>query len=182
MRLAKPEPPANPAKIEVLEAFSYGCVHCFNFEPSMVAWRQKQPKDVDVQLLPATFNSNFAMFARGYYAAEALGVAQKLHEQVFDGIWSRQSEFNDFAAVADLYTRLGVDHEQFMIAARSPSIVIALQKATDKAARLRLDATPTLYVDGKYQVLLTGVNTFDEFVQRLDAVVLLARTEHKAPR
>jgi protein dithiol oxidoreductase (disulfide-forming) len=178
--LATPEATAGGKKIEVLEVFSYGCIHCFEFEPAMRAWRKKLPKDVDLQLMPATFNSNFALYARGYYAAEALGVARSLHEQVFDTIWTKRFEINDLGALANLYARLGVNREKFLIAARSPSTEVALQKATAKSERVKLGATPTLYVDGKYQVLLTGVTSYNDIIQRLDAVIAKARAERKS--
>ena len=31
-------------KVEVVEVFSYGCVHCKNFEPMFGAWKKAAPK------------------------------------------------------------------------------------------------------------------------------------------
>ncbi len=35
------------SKIEVLEAFWYGCSHCFRFEPLVADWESKAADDVD---------------------------------------------------------------------------------------------------------------------------------------
>jgi protein dithiol oxidoreductase (disulfide-forming) len=180
-QLATPEPTASGKKIEVLEVFSYGCIHCFEFEPAMREWRKHLPKDVQLQLMPATFNINFAMYARGYYAAEALGVAMKLHDQVWDAIWVKKLEVPDINALANLYLRLGVDHDKFLVAAKSPEVEVALTNAGQKSERMKLGATPTLYVDGKYQVLLTGVTSYNDIIQRLDALILKVRAERRAP-
>jgi protein dithiol oxidoreductase (disulfide-forming) len=180
-QLVTPEPTATGKKIEVLEVFSYGCIHCFEFEPAMREWQKQLPKDVQLQLMPATFNVNFAMYARGYYAAEALGVAKKLHDQVWDAIWVKKLEVPDLNALANLYLRLGVDHDKFLLAAKSPEVEAALKNAGRKSERMKLGATPTLYVDGKYQVLLSGVTSYNDIIQRLDALILKVRAERRAP-
>ena len=178
-RVTPPEPVTTGKKIEVLECFSYGCVHCYNFESVLRQWKQTMPKDVQLTLLPATFNSNFAMYARGYYAAEALGVAAKLHEQVFDTIWKNQFVVNDLGTLANLYLRLGVDRDKFLAAANSPRVDAALKAATAKSERLKLAGTPTFYVDGKYMVLTTGAATYGDVMHRLDALIVKARAERK---
>jgi thiol:disulfide interchange protein DsbA len=178
-RLATPEAVSTGKKIEVLEVFSYGCVHCYEYEPEVRLWKQRQPKDVQVTLMPATFNSNFALYARGYYAAEALGVAGKLHEQVFDTIWKNKFAVADLNTLANLYLRLGVDHDKFLAAARSPGVDAALKQATDKAERLKLAGTPTFYVDGKYQLLTDGAASIADVMKRLDALIAKARFERK---
>jgi thiol:disulfide interchange protein DsbA len=181
-QLTTPEPTATGRKIEVLEVFSYGCIHCFEFEPAMREWQKRMPKDVQLRLMPATFNVNFAMYARGYYAAEALGVAKKLHDQVWDAVWVKKLEVPDIDALANLYLRLGVDHDKFVAAAKSPEVEAALKNAGRKSERMKLGATPALYVDGKYQVLLTGVTSYNDIIQRLDALILKVRAERSGRR
>lgn len=176
--LPAPQPTETGRKIEVLEAFSYGCIHCFNFEPAMRAWKQQAPADIQVVLLPATFNTNFALFARGFYAARALGLADSTHEQVFDAVWKDNVPVQNEAQLADLYARLGAKREDFVSALHSPAVNTAVQGATDKASRLKLDGTPSLYVDGKYQVLLAGATSYDDIIARLDSLVAKARAEH----
>ena len=38
----------SPGKIEVVEMFWYGCIHCFNFDPYIDKWADKLPKDVGI--------------------------------------------------------------------------------------------------------------------------------------
>jgi thiol:disulfide interchange protein DsbA len=179
VRQDTPEPVVTGKKIEVLEVFSYGCIHCFEFEPAMREWKQRIPQDVQLVYMPATFNTTFAMYARGYYAAESLGVASKLHEQVFDTVWKNQLQAQDMNQLANLYLQLGVDRKQFLAAANSAAVDTALTDATAKAERLKVAGTPALYVDGKYQVLLTGITSYGDIIQRLDALILKARAERK---
>ena len=171
-----------PGKIEVLEAFSYGCVHCFEFEPAMRAWKAHLPADVQLEYLPATFNGLFALYARGYYAAKALGIADSTHEKIFDAIWKNGMQAKDDETLANLYARVGADHDKFVEALKSMGVQAAISAAGAKAERLKLEGTPTLYVDGKYQVLTNGATSYDDIMQRLDAVIAKARAEHKAAR
>ncbi len=181
-QLATPEPTATGKKIEVLEVFSYGCIHCFEFEPAMREWQKRTPADVQLSLMPATFNTTFAMFARGYYAAEALGVAKKLHEAVFDAVWVKKLPVPDMDALANLYAGLGVDRDKFMAATKSPEVEAALRSAGRKSERMKVGGTPALYVDGKYQVLLTGVTSYNDIIQRLDALIFKVRAERSSQR
>jgi thiol:disulfide interchange protein DsbA len=180
--LANPVTTDTGGKIEVLEAFSFGCIHCFNFEPALSAWKAKLPADVQVNYLPATFNSNFEMFARGFYAARALGIEESTHEKVFDAIWKSNTPPQDMGGVVDMYVRLGADRARFTSALSSLGVQTAVNAAGVKAERLKLEGTPTLYVDGKYQVLPDGGSSYDDIFQRVDALIVKARAEHKAVR
>jgi thiol:disulfide interchange protein DsbA len=179
--LPHPEPVSTGNKIEVLEFFSYGCVHCNEYEPSVRAWQSRQPKDVQLVLIPATFNGNFALYARGFYAAQSLGVADKLHEKMFAAVWGVQGHAaNNIEQLADLYAGLGVDRAKFLEAARSMGVAAKISSTTEKSERMLLQGTPTFYVDGKYQLLTIAAGSFDDVFARLDALVARARAERAA--
>jgi thiol:disulfide interchange protein DsbA len=130
--------------------------------------------------LPASFNPIFELFARGYFAAKALGIADSTHEKVFDTVWGAGIQPKDDEQLISLYVRLGADRAKFSEALASMGVQAALSAAGVKAERLKLEGTPTLYVDGKYQVLTNGVTSYGEIMQRLDAVIAKARAERKS--
>ena len=79
-----------PAKIEVVEFFWYGCIHCYNLEPLLEAWVPKLPPDVAVPPRPGGVQrAAWAHDAAIFYAFEALGVLDKLHRPLFDAIHQR---------------------------------------------------------------------------------------------
>ncbi|MCB1631223.1 MAG: thiol:disulfide interchange protein, partial [Pseudomonadales bacterium] len=47
VRLAQAMPTADPQKIEVVEVFWYGCIHCYHLEPLIETWRKTLGADVD---------------------------------------------------------------------------------------------------------------------------------------
>jgi thiol:disulfide interchange protein DsbA len=174
-RLAAPEPTHDPQKIEVLEVFSYGCIHCFELEPALRAWKARLPPDVDLQYLPATFRPEFQLYARGFYAAEALGQLEATHARVFDALWKEGRQIRSLGDLANLYAGLGVDRARFVEAAQSAENRAAVDAAYDKIRRLKVDGTPALYVAGRYRVLPTLISTQEELLQRVDALIVLER-------
>ena len=59
-RLARPVPvDAAAGQIEVLEFFSYSCVHCYRFEPVMKDWMKTLPSNVVFKRTPVGFNAAF---------------------------------------------------------------------------------------------------------------------------
>ena len=178
-RLAAPEPTHDPQKIEVLEVFSYGCIHCFELEQALRAWKARLPPDVDLQYLPATFRPEFQLYARGFYATEALGQLEATHTRVFDAVWKEGRQIRSLGDLANLYAGLGVDRTRFFEAAQSAENRAAVDAAYDKIRRLKVDGTPALYVAGRYRVLPTLIYTQEELLQRVDALIALERAERQ---
>src|SRR5215831_3106660 len=82
--LIKPAQPTNvaPGKVEVIEVFSYGCPFCFQWLPTIDKLKTALPKQAAMSYLPASWHpeEGWLTFQRAYFAAEALGVAEKSHE------------------------------------------------------------------------------------------------------
>ena len=76
--LLVPLPTNDPDKIEVIEMFSYLCIHCFNFDAAVSEWASRQDESVVFSRIPAIFNKTWQLFAQAFYTAEVLGVGDKL--------------------------------------------------------------------------------------------------------
>jgi len=174
-RLATPEPTHDPQKIEVLEVFSYGCIHCFHLESTLHAWQARLPADVELQYLPAVFQPQAELYARGFYAAAELGQLAATHARVFDALWNGHMPIRSLGDLANLYAGLGLDRARFIDAAQSPENRAAVDAAKEKIMRLKVDGTPAIFVAGRYRVLLTLISTSEELLQRVDAVVAMER-------
>ena len=48
-------------KIEVVELFWYGCIHCYTMDPYLDKWADKLPKDVVFKRIPAIPRKNWAL-------------------------------------------------------------------------------------------------------------------------
>ena len=155
-------PQAEEGQLEVVEMFSYMCVHCFNFDAPVSVWAERQPDDVAFRREPAIFNKSWELLAQAFYTAEALGVSDKTHDPMFEAIHTLNQDLRDPAKMAALFKQFaGVDEADFMQAYKSFSVRSKVQQANTRGRQYRVSAVPTLIVAGKYKVdgRMAGSNT-----------------------
>ena len=170
---------ADPRKIEVVEVFSYGCPHCFEFEPSIEAWKAKQPPDVLFRRVPAVFREDWKILAQAYYAAEALGVVDKVNRSIFEAIHLKGLNPKDPNVLAAVFKEsAGVDGEEFNKVLNSFGVRSKVLQADAIGRMYRLAGVPTLIVGGKYTVY--GQNFVGGNVDRLTVVDFLVAKERAA--
>jgi thiol:disulfide interchange protein DsbA len=161
--LAAPHERLSPkGKVEVVEVFSYGCIHCAHFAPSAEQLRKSLPKGVVFKLLPAPFNEQWMPFARAYYAADKLGVVERTHLALFQAKFEQQYPINTLDELADFYASHGVNRAEFMRIATSDAATAQMKKDLALIEKWQVDGTPTIVVDGKYRS--AKVKTLDELV------------------
>jgi len=139
--------------VEVVEVFSYACVHCYSFDPLIDAWRHRQPADVYFERVPATFNPIWEQLARAYYAAEALGVTEALHMPLFEAIHVHRVDIRDDALLARIFRRYAdVEPSAFEDTFNSFGVDTEVRQAGALSRAYRITAVPTLVVAGKYRI------------------------------
>lgn len=142
---------SSDGKVEVVEVFSYGCIHCAEFAPDADKLRKSLPPGVVFKLLPAPFNQEWLPYARAYYAAKQLGVVEQTHLKLFVAKFAQHYPLNSLDDLADFYARQGVDRAKFMQIATSPQATAALKADLALIQKWGVDGTPTIVVDGKYR-------------------------------
>jgi protein dithiol oxidoreductase (disulfide-forming) len=152
----RPLDPADGA-IVVEEFFNYICPGCNAFEPLFAPWAAKQPSDVKVVHVPASFRADFVQYARAYYAAQSLNIAEKTHAAVYEGIHRARTlpaegQRPDEEKIAAFYAGYGVDQKQFLAAMRSFAVDLKVRRAADHMTRIRIPSTPSVVVNGRYLV------------------------------
>ncbi|KAF1688860.1 thiol:disulfide interchange protein DsbA/DsbL [Pseudoxanthomonas koreensis] len=143
-------------RIEVAEVFGYTCPHCATFEPELQAWKKRQPADVALVQVPGAFGGYWNPYARAFYAAEALGVLEQSHGAMFNAVHVQRSlPVNANVSAADLapfYAQYGVDAKRFTDAYNSFGVDAKINRARQFATRTRVEGTPSIVVNGKYNV------------------------------
>ncbi len=165
--LKPPQPTAAGGKIEVVEFFWYGCIHCYNLEPALEGWLKKLPPDAQFRRVPAIFNPRWEHDARIFYAFEALGVLDKLHRPFFDAIHQDRLRSDDPKALAQWLEKQGVDAQKFTDVMKSFSVHSRVQRAKLMTAGYKIDGTPAIAVDGRYTVS-AGEGMFETVSQLID--------------
>ena len=143
------------AKIEVIEAFWYGCSHCFRFEPLVEDWKANAPADVDFMRFPAMWNGLMKIHAQIYYTAEALDVVDVIHEPVFNAINLEGNRLQNERQIAALFASHGIDEEAFSRAFNSFGVRTRVNQAESRMQDYRIQSTPNVIVNGKY-LIATG--------------------------
>jgi thiol:disulfide interchange protein DsbA len=147
------QPTSAPAgQIEVIEVFNHTCVHCYDFQPMVNAWVKSKPANVKFTYLAAPLGGPFDVFARGYFAAEALGMADKVHQGVFDAVFKEKVQIRTIEELAAVYEKLGVPRADFLAAASSFAVNARMKQTAQMLTRYDALSTPTILVAGKYRV------------------------------
>jgi thiol:disulfide interchange protein DsbA len=153
VRLGRPAPVDAPAgQIEVLEFFAYSCIHCFNFEPVMAAWIKKKPANVVVRRTPVKFSEAFVPMQRFYYALEAMGLVDTLHERVFKAIHVDKQRLTTPEAIIDWVAKQGVDKAKFASVFNSFAVAGKSNRAAQLQDAYQVEGTPALGVAGRFYV------------------------------
>ncbi|EIM03436.1 disulfide bond formation protein DsbA [Rhodanobacter thiooxydans] len=153
---------SSDGKVEVVEVFSYGCIHCAQFAPAAEKLRQQLPAGVEFKLVPAPFSAEWLPYARAYYAAKQLGVVERTHLKLFDAKFAQHYPINSLDELANFYAAEGVDRAAFMRLATSPEATAKMKEDLALIQKWQVDGTPTIVVNGKYRV--ATVHSFDEML------------------
>ena len=153
----RPLEPADAGVVVVEEFFNYICPACNNFEPLFVAWASKLPAYAKLQHIPASFRADFMQYARAYYAAEALGVADKAHQAVYEAIHHAhtlpaEGDKPDEERIAKFYGEYGVSAQDFLAAMRSFGVDSKVRRANEYMTRAKIPSTPSIVINGRYLV------------------------------
>ncbi|EED31212.1 thiol-disulfide isomerase and thioredoxin [gamma proteobacterium NOR5-3] len=139
-------------KIEVVEFFWYGCGGCYSFEPLVVQWKKTLADDVAVIGSPAMWNALMEVHAKAYFAAEALGVLDRVHIPLFQAIYLDRKRLQSEGDLADLFAANGVAREDFSKAFNSFGVSSQVRQANARARAAKITSTPEMMVAGKYRI------------------------------
>jgi thiol:disulfide interchange protein DsbA len=181
-------------KIEVAEAFSYACPHCYRAKGDMAKLAASLPADAKMVYVHASFipSEGWPMFQRAYYTALQLGIAEATHDGVFQAIWetgeiplidpATQRTRRPLPTIEDaakFYARVTrVKQAEFLKVANSPEIDAAMKRADELIRQWKVPGTPALVVNGRYLVNDRNI-TFAEVTQVVQFLITLERARLK---
>lgn len=150
--LDKPVATRDSSKIEVVEMFSYGCPHCYEFEPLLREWRKQQGDEVDFWWFPAVWNKPMALYARAFYAASEMNVEEIIHHPLFTAIVIEQRKLSNESELADFFTAYGIDKDAFTKAFHSSAVDDKVKQAEARVRDYKPAGVPEIIVNGKYRI------------------------------
>ncbi len=170
-KLPQPQPTDTGDKIEVLELFWYGCPHCFHLEPGLDKWLERRPPNVAFRRMPAVLGPHWEPPARAFYAAEQLGVLDKIHTPLFDAMQVKKRKLDSEDELAEFFVEQGVPKEAFLKAYRSFAVDVKMRRAVEMGKRYGVDGVPSFIVNGKYRTSATQTGGIEKLFEVLDYLV-----------
>jgi thiol:disulfide interchange protein DsbA len=151
--LAAPQRQDVNGKIEVVEFFSWGCPHCYEFYHKLARWLATIPKDASFKRIPVGLgHPEWEALARAYYALQTTGDVDRLDSQIFEDIHKNHVWLYDEQSITVWVGKHGVDVSKFTAAFRSFGVITSTGQAEQKAVDYRIPGVPALTIAGKYMV------------------------------
>jgi cyclophilin family peptidyl-prolyl cis-trans isomerase len=169
--LDRPVPTRDNSKIEVVEMFTYGCPHCYEFEPLVKAWGKQQASDVDFWVFPAVWSRPMKLYARAFYVANELNVSEKIHIPLFNAIAIEQKSIRNEGDLADFFENHGVDRKDFTEAFNSTETETQVEHAEERVRLYNPVGAPEIIVNGKYRIERMRAGGLAEMLAVVDYLV-----------
>lgn len=166
-------PRSTPGKIDVVEFFWYGCIHCFNFEPKVNAWSKKLPGDVVFTKVPVAFQGSIVTegHQRLYYTLEAMGKLDMAHNKVFEAMHKDKKKLATEAQIFDFAQSIGLKREEFANAFKSFGVNAKCAQAKALYSSYGAEGVPTLGIDGKFFTSASIAGNEDSALRVAEALI-----------
>ncbi|OOG60660.1 protein-disulfide isomerase [Rhodanobacter sp. B05] len=176
------QPTSHPGKIEVTEVFSWGCPACNAFHTTADQIAKSLPAGAVMNYLPAAFrpDENWPVYQRAFYAAQAMGVADKTYDAMFDATWKTgetatynlkgtglkpKEAWPTIDDIAGFYAKFGVDPKEFVGIANSFTVNTKMKRADDLIKAYGVAGTPSMVVNGKYRYDVTSAGGYAQTIE-----------------
>ena len=143
-------PVVDDTQKEVVELFMYTCPHCYHLEPEVEDWKKSIDSSVHFIQMPAVFSDAQKPLAAAFYAAQAMGVHDKLHPLFFDAIHEDGLQLNSNKAILDYVEQQGIDRASFDKMMSSFAVKTKVKKAAVYTKMSGVGGVPSFVVNGRY--------------------------------
>ncbi|MEJ2565774.1 MAG: thiol:disulfide interchange protein DsbA/DsbL [Gammaproteobacteria bacterium] len=116
----------------------------------LIVWLKHKPADVVYRRMPAILRPNWALLARAFYTAQALGIADRIHQPLFDAIHAEKRRMDSETDLMKFFAEQGISNDEFKKTFHSFTVEAKVNRAREMSRRYQAEATPSVVVDGKY--------------------------------
>lgn len=162
---------SSPDKIEVAEAFWYGCPHCYQFDPLITEYAGKLPGDVAFVRLPVMWNPTNQIHARMFYTAQVLGKLDEMHAAIFREMHVNKKMLTSEDDIQKFFAQFSVSEADFKKTFRSFAVEGMLNRAKELTERYQVRSVPLMIVNGKYNTDAPGIKDFDTMIAVVNELI-----------
>lgn len=175
VRIDPPQPLEADGKIEILEFFAYGCIHCNNIEAALEKWVKALPQDVKFRRVPAGAGFEFRGINNPplFYTLEAMGLIETVHAKALNAANKENVALGSPTVLREWLLKQGVDIAKFDAVQKSFSVQSKINSALRMTQNYAVAATPYFVIDGRVGV--THIESPERLFLMLDQQIAGAR-------
>jgi thiol:disulfide interchange protein DsbA len=165
-KLSQPVPTVVSAgKIEVAEVFRFGCPACFRFEEHIRAW--DMPEQAEFVKTPVVWERVTETHATIYHIGKRMKKEKEISAGIFKAIFENNPAGNQRALskredVLSFLQGFGFSEAKASKFLDNKTIAKDVEESKVRAEQFAIDATPELFVDGRYRIQVTQAGGFAE--------------------
>ena len=164
-------------KILVVEAFWYGCPHCYIFEDFLSDWGKKDSKDINFINMPVVFNKPWLLHARAFYTMRELDNFHDLHKNFFYAYHEQQRTFSSMESIMKFLDSQGVDTKKATKIFSSEGVSKKVQEANYLLETYKIDSVPAIIINDKYKISGNMAKTYERMIEITDYIIELERSK-----
>ena len=162
-------------KILIVEAFWYGCPHCYIFDDYLSKWELKKENDIELVNMPVVFNKPWLLHARVFYTIKEMDNYSELHKNFFYAFHEQQRKFSTLDSVMNFFDSQNVDVYEAKKIFSSEKISKKVQEANYMLETYKIDSVPAIIINNKYKISGNMAKTYDRMIEISEYIVGIER-------
>lgn len=183
---ARQDVKAAAPQVEVIEFFMYHCPFCYQLEPELAAWVQRQGKAIAFRRVHIPYTGAADPEAHLFLTVDALGMGEPMFAKIEHAVHVERIRLNQDGPILEWAVRNGIDRARFLDAWNSFGVTTALRRLPRTVTDYGVTSAPQLVVNGRYvtspaqAVSRTGntQNPNQAVIAVLDALVRKAQADN----
>lgn len=163
-------------KIDVTEFFLYSCPPCYELEPKMKTWLEKNKDKVNFKRVPAVITPSWVPLAKAYYVAEKLNILEKTHEALFKAIHEDKRVYLNEYKLSEFFAKQGVKPSDFMREFNSKEVVDKVSEARILSAKYAFRGVPAVVLNDEFKTAPFYNKNQEQMLEVMDYLLTKAST------
>ena len=162
-------------KILIVEAFWYGCPHCYIFDDYLSKWELKKEKDIEFVNMPVVFNKPWLLHARVFYTIKEMDNYSELHKNFFYAFHEQQRKFSTLDSVMNFFDSQNIDIDKAKKIFSSEKISKKVQEANYMLETYKIDSVPAIIINNKYKISGSMAKSYQRMLKISEYIVGIER-------
>ena len=138
-------------QIDVVEFFSYECIHCQRLEQRLQQFEANLPENISFSRIHVAF-SGVQRLAKMHVALQLSNALDQNHDRIFLEAAKNNNTFNSLNRISDFLDGHGITKTRFENLYQGDRVRRLVAQNVEKSREARILGTPSLFVANKYVI------------------------------